>query len=76
MTNSYGDGAMNEDQRLVYTRGMILQAEIRMNGMVAENKARESLGQALAYGEDAFINLIDEYGICHNALISNLVGQQ
>ena len=55
-------------------KGIILQAEIRMQAMIAANKEREINGEALAYDEKAFTGLIDEFGIHHNALITELVG--
>jgi hypothetical protein len=45
----------------------LIQAEIEMNGMVAENKQREVLGQSMAYTEKDFIGLIDKYKIYDNA---------
>jgi len=53
---------------------MLLQAEIRMNGMIAENKQREVLGQSMAHDENAFTALIDEFGLTHNALITEICG--
>lgn len=63
---------MNEEQRIVYTQGLLLQARIRMEGMIAENQARIHLGHQVAYQEDSFAILIDEYGVHGNALIANL----
>ena len=54
---------MNE---LLYFKMQLLQAEIEMNGMIAENKQREVLGQSMAYVEKDFMALIDRYGIHHN----------
>jgi hypothetical protein len=51
---------------LVYFQMELLQAEIEMNGMIAENKQREHEGKSLAYVEKDFINLIEKYGIHHN----------
>ena len=48
----------------------ILQAEIEMNAMIAENKQREILGHSMAYGEEQFIELIDKYRIHVNAIPS------
>jgi len=45
----------------------LLQAEIAMNSMIAENKQREMLGESMAYGEKDFMDLIDRYGIYDNA---------
>lgn len=53
-------------RNLLYFKMQMLQAEIRMQGMIAENDYRKSLGQSIAYGEEAFCNLIEEFGIHHN----------
>ena len=44
---------MTYEQNLVYMKGILLQAEIEMNAMIAENKQREALGLSMAYGETA-----------------------
>ena len=54
------------NNQLVYFQMQMLQAEIIMNAMIAENKQREFLGQSMAYDEKNFISLIEEYGIYHN----------
>lgn len=56
-----------KELELLYFKMNMLQAEIEMNGMLAENKIRESEGKSLAYNDDAFISLIDKYNIHHNA---------
>jgi hypothetical protein len=63
---------LNEEQEIVYVRGIMLQAEIRMNGMIAANQQRAAEGAAPAYVEKDFVALIEEFGVHHNALISNL----
>ena len=65
---------MTEEQRIVYTNGVLLQARMEMEGMIAENKQRELRGESMAFLYDDFDNLINKYGIYHNALITNLVG--
>ena len=54
-------------QELLYFKMKLLQAEIEMNAMIAENKQREALGQSMAYTEKSFIDLIEKYNIHHNA---------
>jgi hypothetical protein len=54
-------------QELLYFKMNMLQAEIEMNAMIAENKQREILGQSMAYNEKNFTDLIEEYNIHHNA---------
>jgi len=53
-------------QNLVYFKMNMLQAEIKMQAMIAENKIRELNGNSLAYNEKSFIDLIEEYNIYHN----------
>jgi len=52
---------------LLYFKMQLLQAEIEMNAMIAENKKREILGESIAYDEKDFMELIEKYGIHHNA---------
>ena len=47
----------------LYFKMLLLQAEIEMNGMIAENKIREFNGESLAYGEKEFDSLIKKYSI-------------
>jgi hypothetical protein len=49
----------------------LIQAEIEMNGMIAENQQREVLGQSMAYTEKDFAGLVDKYRIYHNAFPFN-----
>ena len=58
------------DQDVLEFKMRLLQAEIAMNSMIAENKRREMLGESMAYGEKDFMNLIEEYVIYDNALPS------
>lgn len=46
----------------------MLQAEIEMQGMVAENKKREMLGQSMAYTEADFLVLITQHRIHAGAI--------
>lgn len=58
---------MDEKQsELLYFKMQLLQAEIEMNAMIAENKLREMRNESPAYGEKSFIDLIEKYGIYHN----------
>lgn len=45
----------------------LLQAEIQMQGMIAENKQREIEGKSRAYTEKDFMVIIEKYRIHHNA---------
>lgn len=52
--------------KTLYFKMKLLQEEIMMNGMVAENSQREIEGDSMAYTGKDFFNLIEEYGINHN----------
>jgi len=58
---------MLHEQEVLYFKMNLLQAEIEMNGMIAENKMREIQGNSPAYIEGDFLHLIDKYNIYHNA---------
>lgn len=58
---------MTDEKEIMYFRMNMLQAEIEMNSMIAENKMREASGDSPAYTEKAFMGLIDKYRIHHNA---------
>lgn len=51
------------NKELLHFRMRMLQAEIEMNGMVAENKQREIEGKSMAYTEQAFLDLIKDHQI-------------
>ena len=59
---------------IVYTLGMIAQAFIELQGMIAENKQRELRGESMAYTYDEITSLIEKHGIHQNALLTNLWG--
>jgi len=56
-----------QQTELVYFEMQLMQARIRMEGMIAANKEREISGESLAYNEKAFTDLIEECNIHHNA---------
>ena len=45
----------------LYVRARLLRAEIIMNGMIAENLQRVALAQSMAYREEDFQTLAEEY---------------
>ena len=65
---------MDDAQRLVYVQGRIMAAEIEMQAMIVENKMREMNNLGPAYDEAAFMNLLNEYGLHHNTLLTEIVG--
>jgi len=56
-----------QDRELTYFKMNMLQAEIEMNGMIAENKFLTDNGSSIKYGYDQFVELIDKYHVYHNA---------
>lgn len=57
-------------QNLAYFKMNMLQAEIEMQGMIAENKIQELKGEGLFYNEKSFKALIEKHRIYHNAFPS------
>lgn len=53
-----------------YAVTMAVSTMVTAMGMQAENQHRLSLGQTIAYGEDAFHKLINDNGCCHNGVLS------
>ena len=62
--------------RITYVQGRIVAANIEMQAMVAENNQRLALGQSMAYTDNDFMSLIDEYNLGHNALLTEIYGSQ
>jgi len=57
---------MDHEQEMLYFKMQLLQAEITMQGMIAENKQREVQGESMAYVSKQFTDLIEGFGIHHN----------
>jgi len=57
---------MDNEHQLLYFKIQLLQAEIEMNGMIAENKLAESMQEFPKFHYQDFVNLIEKYGIHHN----------
>ena len=58
---------MEDNRKLIYFQMQMLQAEIELKGMIAENKQREHLKLSMAYVYKDFMNLVEKYSIHHNA---------
>ncbi len=59
----------------IYTEGILLQARIELEGMIAENQIRQHRGESPAYVEKDFLDLRDKHGIHHNGILTNLYGR-
>ncbi len=66
---------MTDEQNIVYIQSQIACATIRALGMQAENEQRKVLDQSMAYTDEDFYSLIEEYGIHHNAVIGQLINK-
>ena len=56
---------MTDEQKAAFIQGQAACAMIECQGMLAANKERESRGEALAYNQKSFQNIIDFYCIHH-----------
>jgi hypothetical protein len=61
---------MNDEQKAAYLNSQVACALIEMAAMKAANSFREMQGYTIAYGEEAFHELITKYGIHHNAAMT------
>jgi hypothetical protein len=55
-----------------YVNAMVACAMIEAMGMQAENSQRSHLGLSMAYDDKAFNDVIEKYGIHHNAVLGAL----
>jgi len=60
---------MTDEQKAAYIFAQASCALIQAMGAFSENMQRNRLGQSVAYDENAFQGIIQEYGIHHNATI-------
>lgn len=65
---------MNESQQVAYVQAMSAGALIEAMGMQAENSQRAIRGESPAYAEKQFSDLINKWGIHHNAVLSLFQG--
>ena len=65
---------MTDEQRLLFIRGRLLEAEIRMNGMIADNKICEARGETPRYEFEHFEKLINDNNLSHNELLTSIRG--
>jgi len=65
---------MTPEQQAAFVNAAAARAMIRAMGMDAQNRQCWRRGDVTAYGEAAFVALIDEEGISHNAVMMALAG--
>ena len=60
---------MTPEQKAAYVMAQSVAAMATIEGMKTTNVERELQGHTLAYAEDAFTQVINDYGLHHNALM-------
>lgn len=61
---------MTKAQTAAYIIAQSACAQAEILGMQAENEQHKVLGHSMAYDYDAFVAVIEKYGIHHNACIT------
>lgn len=64
-----------EFQRVAYTISNAIGGLIEAMGMQAKNQERLSEGKTIAYDDVAFINIVEDRGLHHNSLMTQLYGE-
>lgn len=59
---------MTPEQAAAFIHAQSVCAMAAIQGMIAENQHRVACGHSVAYGEDAFSAIPDQYGIGHNTV--------
>jgi hypothetical protein len=65
---------MTAEQAIAFVQAQTACMLVEMEAMKAANRERDTQGKALAYGEDAFMALIDKWGVHHNGALTLLRG--
>jgi hypothetical protein len=60
---------MTPEQKAAYINSQVACALIEMEGMKALNIYRQSRDETIAYDDEAFLDVINRYGIHHNAVV-------
>ena len=63
---------MTPEQSAAYVLAQAIAASAEIESMKAANWMREMKGETIAYGEKDFLDVIDKYGLHHNAVITTL----
>ncbi len=62
------------ETKAAYIQSQVACALLEMEAMKALNMERDHRQQALAYDEEAFLAVIQKYGIHHNAVLTVIAG--
>jgi hypothetical protein len=60
---------MTPEQAAAYVHAQSVAALAEIEAMKAANQHREMQGYTQAYGEEAFLEVVDKYRIGHNAVV-------
>jgi hypothetical protein len=63
---------MTPETAAAFVTAAATRALLRMEAMKAANHERTESGLALAYGEEAFLNVIVDEGIGHNSVVTTI----
>ena len=63
---------MEKEERVAYIISQSVCAMVTAMGMQAENEQRKVLDQSMAYGDEAFEKVLDDFGVHHNNVIEYL----
>lgn len=63
---------MTELEKVAYLQAQTACAIITALGMLSENLWKLKIGETSCYSEEAFTNLLTEFGLHHNAVIAFL----
>jgi hypothetical protein len=65
---------MTTEEKVAYIQSQTACALLEMEAMKVENLQRINQGLSVAYGEDAFMKVISNYGIGHNSVLQLIRG--
>ena len=60
------------NNNVAYIIAMAVGGLIEAMGMYSENQHRLQRGETIAYNDEAFIKLMEDRGLYHNAILSNM----
>lgn len=60
---------MTPEQAVAFINTQTICAQAELLAMMAANKEREAAGYSLAYDEDAFSSVPENFGITHNQVV-------
>ncbi|MEA3242868.1 MAG: hypothetical protein U9Q19_05430 [Pseudomonadota bacterium] len=61
---------MTPEQAAAYVHAQAVAATAAIESMKAANTLREMQGKTIAYDEQAFLSVLEQYGLHHNAVMT------